>query len=171
MSALFPEHKINNSLNIFCFQIFWSVLFKYCVHVCLICHRLFRTIGLYQYLHTMNLFISSVSLSPSVCLRTGYYTVYRQAYSMEMQTVYRCCPGWMQRGEEGGCLHSEYHNTVLYVCVVGQWCLNSVLSTGVCSSGTCFNGGKCSETGDQLCQCPEGFEGMRCQYGESLVHV
>ncbi|KTG42983.1 hypothetical protein cypCar_00001445 [Cyprinus carpio] len=79
--------------------------------------------------------------------RTGYYTVYRQAYSMEMQTVYRCCPGWMQRGEERGCLHR------------------------VCSSGTCFNGGKCSETGDQLCQCSEGFEGMRCQYGESLVHI
>ncbi|KAI2656395.1 Multiple epidermal growth factor-like domains protein 6 [Labeo rohita] len=39
--------------------------------------------------------------------RTGYYTVYRQVYNMEMQTVYRCCPGWMQRGEERGCLHME----------------------------------------------------------------
>lgn len=51
---------------------------------------------------------------------------------MEMQPVYRCCPGWMQRGEERGCLHSEYHNTVLYVCVVGQGCLNSVCYSQEC---------------------------------------
>lgn len=43
---------------------------------------------------------------------------------MEMQTVYRCCPGWMQRGEERGCLHSEYHNTVC-VCVMDTENLNS----------------------------------------------
>lgn len=87
---------------------------------------------------------------------------------MEMQTVYRCCPGWMQRGEERGCLHSEYNNTVC-VCVMDRVSEQCVFSTGVCSSGTCFNGGKCSETSDQLCQCPEGFEGTRCQYGESFV--
>lgn len=55
---------------------------------------------------------------------------------------------------------------VFYGYRVSEQC---VLSTGVCSSGTCFNGGMCSETSDQLCQCPEGFEGTRCQYGESFM--
>ncbi len=44
---------------------------------------------------------------------------------MEMQTVYRCCPGWMQRGEERGCLHSEYHDTTVRVCC-GSRFLNSL---------------------------------------------
>ncbi|XP_046873122.1 multiple epidermal growth factor-like domains protein 6 [Hypomesus transpacificus] len=72
--------------------------------------------------------------------RTGYYTAYRQVYSMELHTVYRCCPGWSQRGEERGCLHR------------------------VCGADTCFNGGRCAESGDQVCLCPEGFQGTRCQY-------
>lgn len=42
---------------------------------------------------------------------------------MDMQSVYRCCPGWMQRGEERGCLHSEY-NTVC-VCVMDTEYLNN----------------------------------------------
>ncbi|KAI4878960.1 hypothetical protein NFI96_004800, partial [Prochilodus magdalenae] len=72
--------------------------------------------------------------------RTSYFTAYRQVYSMELQTVYKCCPGWAQKGEERGCLHR------------------------LCSDGTCFNGGRCSDTGDQVCECPAGFQGTRCQY-------
>uniref|UniRef100_A0A8D0N5S6 EMI domain-containing protein n=1 Tax=Sus scrofa TaxID=9823 RepID=A0A8D0N5S6_PIG len=45
--------------------------------------------------------------SPRGCVgyerRTRYYTVYRQAYSVEQQTVYRCCPGWSQWDGEPGC--------------------------------------------------------------------
>ncbi|OPJ85540.1 hypothetical protein AV530_001753 [Patagioenas fasciata monilis] len=72
--------------------------------------------------------------------RSGYYTVYKQAYRMERQTVYKCCPGWVQRDGEPGCLHL------------------------LCTVGTCFNGGRCSEAGSQMCQCPAGFQGPRCQY-------
>ncbi|GCB67967.1 hypothetical protein scyTo_0005233 [Scyliorhinus torazame] len=32
------------------------------------------------------------------------------------------------------------------------------------SYGVCFNGGKCIEGMSQLCHCPEGFQGPRCQY-------
>ncbi|KAM6257849.1 EGF-like and EMI domain-containing protein 1 [Porphyrio hochstetteri] len=71
--------------------------------------------------------------------RSGYYTVYKQVYRMERQTVYKCCPGWAQHGDEPGCLHM------------------------LCAAGTCFNGGKCAE-GSQMCQCPAGFQGPRCQY-------
>ncbi|XP_023822887.1 EGF-like and EMI domain-containing protein 1 [Salvelinus sp. IW2-2015] len=74
--------------------------------------------------------------------RTGYYTAYRQVYSMDVHRVYRCCPGWTQRGKERGCLHR------------------------VCAATTCFNGGRCAERGDQICQCPVGFQGTRCQYAE-----
>uniref|UniRef100_A0A663MES8 Multiple EGF like domains 6 n=1 Tax=Athene cunicularia TaxID=194338 RepID=A0A663MES8_ATHCN len=72
--------------------------------------------------------------------RSGYYTVYKQVYRMEHQTVYKCCPGWVQHDNEPGCLHL------------------------LCSAGTCFNGGKCPEAGSQMCQCPAGFQGPRCQY-------
>uniref|UniRef100_A0A8C3QMU1 Uncharacterized protein n=1 Tax=Cyanoderma ruficeps TaxID=181631 RepID=A0A8C3QMU1_9PASS len=72
--------------------------------------------------------------------RSGYYTIYKQVYRMEQQTVYKCCPGWAQRDSEPGCLHL------------------------LCTAGTCFNGGKCSEEGSQVCQCPAGFQGPRCQY-------
>jgi hypothetical protein len=40
--------------------------------------------------------------------RTGYYTAYRQVYSMDVHRVTRCCPGWTQRGKERGCLHREF---------------------------------------------------------------
>ncbi|GCB74441.1 hypothetical protein scyTo_0003531 [Scyliorhinus torazame] len=72
--------------------------------------------------------------------RTGYYTAYRQVYNVELQTIYKCCPGWNQQNEESGCLHPT------------------------CAIGTCFNGGKCAEGISQVCQCPEGFQGPRCQY-------
>lgn len=39
--------------------------------------------------------------------RSGYYTVYKQVYRMEHQTVYKCCPGWAQQNSEPGCLHSK----------------------------------------------------------------
>lgn len=37
---------------------------------------------------------------------------------------------------------------------------------GLCSADTCFNGGRCAHTGDEVCECPGGFQGTRCQYGE-----
>uniref|UniRef100_A0A8C8SKI4 EGF-like domain-containing protein n=1 Tax=Pelusios castaneus TaxID=367368 RepID=A0A8C8SKI4_9SAUR len=64
----------------------------------------------------------------------------KQVYTLEHQTVYKCCPGWTQQDDEAGCLHL------------------------LCSVGTCFNGGKCSAGGPLLCECPEGFQGPRCQY-------
>ncbi|KAG6939226.1 multiple EGF like domains 6, partial [Chelydra serpentina] len=79
--------------------------------------------------------------------RTGYYTVYKQVYIIEHQTVYKCCPGWTQQDDEPGCLHL------------------------LCSVGTCFNGGKCSEGGSLMCLCPAGFQGPRCQYGSRLKIV
>lgn len=40
------------------------------------------------------------------------------------------------------------------------------MSSGVCSAATCFNGGRCAESGELICRCPAGFKGTRCQYGE-----
>ncbi|PWA20179.1 hypothetical protein CCH79_00003680 [Gambusia affinis] len=72
--------------------------------------------------------------------RTAYYTAYRQAYSMDFHTVYKCCPGWAHKDNEMGCLHR------------------------VCSANACLNGGRCAETGERICHCPLGFKGPRCQY-------
>lgn len=36
----------------------------------------------------------------------------------------------------------------------------------MCSYGVCFNGGHCREGSSQLCDCPAGFSGPSCQYGE-----
>lgn len=47
------------------------------------------------------------ALWPSCPHRSGYYTVYKQVYRMEQQTVYKCCPGWAQQDDEPGCLHCE----------------------------------------------------------------
>ncbi|XP_043919510.1 EGF-like and EMI domain-containing protein 1 [Protopterus annectens] len=74
--------------------------------------------------------------------RTSYYTTYKHVYSTEYQTVFKCCPGWSQLSGETGCL------------------------SHVCSNGFCFNGGQCTEGTSQLCHCPSGFHGPRCQYGE-----
>ncbi|KAL6116318.1 uncharacterized protein ACO6RY_00959 [Pungitius sinensis] len=79
--------------------------------------------------------------------RTSYYTVYRQVYSADLRTVYKCCPGWTQEGEEMGCLHR------------------------VCGVNTCFNGGQCAKTEDRMCQCPLGFKGTRCQYDVNECEV
>ncbi|KAK2847059.1 hypothetical protein Q5P01_010058 [Channa striata] len=79
--------------------------------------------------------------------RTAYYTTYRQVYSMDLHTIYKCCPGWTQRGEEMGCLHR------------------------VCGANTCFNGGRCAESGDHICTCPLGFKGTQCQYDVNECEV
>ncbi|XP_070322564.1 EGF-like and EMI domain-containing protein 1 [Odocoileus virginianus] len=82
--------------------------------------------------------------SPRWCVgyerRTRYYTIYRQTYSLEQQTVYKCCPGWSRWDNEPGCL-----------------CLVSAV-------GTCVHGKRCSEGEVQRCQCSEGFQGLHCQY-------
>ncbi|XP_045659333.1 multiple epidermal growth factor-like domains protein 6 [Ursus americanus] len=72
--------------------------------------------------------------------RTIYYTGYRQVYAVEAQTVFRCCPGWSQQPGDQGCLSPQ------------------------CSAGLCFNGGHCVPGSAQLCYCPPGFQGPRCQY-------
>ncbi|XDB58610.1 hypothetical protein AB1E18_012021 [Capra hircus] len=74
--------------------------------------------------------------------RTIYYTGYRQVYSTEAQTVFRCCPGWSQQPGSQGCL------------------------SPVCSPSLCFNGGHCVSGSAQPCRCPPGFQGPRCQHGE-----
>ncbi|KAJ6660975.1 hypothetical protein lerEdw1_016995 [Lerista edwardsae] len=80
--------------------------------------------------------------------RTAYYTIYKQVYSMEHQTTFKCCPGWHRKDDnELGCLHV------------------------LCSADTCFNGGKCSEGVSQVCQCSAGFQGPRCQFGESSIQA
>ncbi|XP_010833580.1 PREDICTED: EGF-like and EMI domain-containing protein 1 [Bison bison bison] len=82
--------------------------------------------------------------SPQWCVgyerRTRYYTIYRQAYSLEQQTVYKCCPGWSRWDNEPGCLCS------------------------VSAVETCVHGKRCSEGEVQRCQCSEGFQGPHCQY-------
>ncbi|XP_015425995.1 PREDICTED: multiple epidermal growth factor-like domains protein 6 [Myotis davidii] len=72
--------------------------------------------------------------------RTVYYTAYRQVYAMEAQPVLRCCPGWSQQPGDQGCLSAE------------------------CGAGLCFNGGSCVPGSAQLCRCPPGFQGARCQH-------
>lgn len=80
--------------------------------------------------------------------RTVYYTGYRQVYSTEARTVFRCCPGWSQLPGQEGCLSAR------------------------CSAGPCFNGGRCLPGSAQPCRCPRAFQGPRCQYDvdECLAH-
>lgn len=40
--------------------------------------------------------------------RIVYYVGYRQVYTMEAQTVLRCCPGWSQQPGDQGCFSREY---------------------------------------------------------------
>ncbi|XP_025941423.1 multiple epidermal growth factor-like domains protein 6 [Apteryx rowi] len=79
--------------------------------------------------------------------RTAYHTAYRQVYALTRQTAYRCCPGWAPRAGAAGCLHPA------------------------CNYGVCFNGGNCIEGSSQLCHCPSGFQGPRCQYGFEIMLV
>ena len=64
---------------------------------------------------------------------------------------------------------------VVYSCqVAGAFEVThlSVLFTGACHPGTCFNGGQCmGNMGgfSQQCSCPPGFQGPRCQYGKSVI--
>ncbi|XP_071070566.1 EGF-like and EMI domain-containing protein 1 [Dasypus novemcinctus] len=73
--------------------------------------------------------------------RTKYYSVHRQAYSTERQTVYKCCPGWSQRyAEQAAC------------------------TVPISAVGTHLDGERCSDGEAQWCQCSEGFHGPSCQY-------
>ena len=43
-----------------------------------------------------------------------------------------------------------------------------------CTPELCHNGGTCipvADDSEQLCHCPEGFQGSLCQYGNSLLTV
>ena len=68
----------------------------------------------------------------------------------------------------------------LSVSVSALWNLSYTESVVVCSvtigrcrPGLCFNGGRCVPSNPQLCSCPEGFQGPRCQYGpySSLISL
>ncbi|XP_078697480.1 multiple epidermal growth factor-like domains protein 6 [Branchiostoma floridae x Branchiostoma belcheri] len=80
--------------------------------------------------------------------RTAYYTAYRQVYRSTYQTNYRCCQGYQQLNREPGCMYPT------------------------CSSGVCFNGGRCNGNyrSQQTCTCPSGFKGPRCQYAVEVGH-
>lgn len=56
---------------------------------------------------TIVLYLQYEHVTERLLLRTAYYTAYRQAYSMDFHTVYKCCPGWAHKDNEMGCLHSE----------------------------------------------------------------
>ena len=43
------------------------------------------------------------------------------------------------------------------------------LLLGPCHVGSCYNGGQCVGNYAQLCQCPRGFQGARCQYGQFFL--
>lgn len=60
----------------------------------------------------------------------------------------------------GRCLCSTYNIFFLSPC------LSTCTRAAVCSYGVCFNGGQCREGSTQLCDCPAGFNGPSCQYGE-----
>ncbi|XP_060115085.1 multiple epidermal growth factor-like domains protein 6 isoform X3 [Heteronotia binoei] len=79
--------------------------------------------------------------------RTVYYMENKQIYSMQYQTVYKCCSGWSQLGGESGCRYP------------------------VCNFGVCFNGGNCVEGALHICHCPAGFQGPCCQYGLIFYNV
>lgn len=51
-----------------------------------------------------------------------------------------------------------------YYCF--YWYFPFFYVSAVCSYGVCFNGGHCREGSTQLCDCPAGFSGPSCQYGE-----
>lgn len=65
-----------------------------------------------------------------------------------------------RRGNSGESLAQNKQNPLCFVLFV----------LVLCAADTCFNGGKCSEEGPHMCQCPAGFQGPRCQYGESNVN-
>ncbi|KAM9604693.1 LOW QUALITY PROTEIN: uncharacterized protein ACIGJ3_022385 [Trichechus inunguis] len=75
--------------------------------------------------------------------RRTRYTIYRLVYSVEQQTIYKCCPGWSRRHSELGCLHA------------------------ISAVGTRFNRERCSDHGAQWCPCTEGFHGPCCQYDKN----
>lgn len=68
--------------------------------------------------------------------RTVYYTSYRQVYTMETQTVFRCCPGWSQQPGDRGCLSRECPHAVLPVTLQTLYRpLAEAVSKGPGSSG------------------------------------
>uniref|UniRef100_A0A5F8HE18 EGF like domain multiple 6 n=1 Tax=Monodelphis domestica TaxID=13616 RepID=A0A5F8HE18_MONDO len=91
--------------------------------------------------------LSLINFLPTLFLsfRTGYYTDYRQVYSMEYQTVYKCCPGWYQLSNDEGCLYRKSP---------GIWFISLLHSFSIISQNPL----------SQLCHCPPGFQGPRCQY-------
>ncbi|NP_001344127.1 EGF-like and EMI domain-containing protein 1 isoform c precursor [Mus musculus] len=72
--------------------------------------------------------------------RIRYYIIYRHVYATEHQTVFRCCPGWIQWDDEPGCFSS------------------------LSSLGTHFSGRECSYQDTRQCLCSQGFHGPHCQY-------
>uniref|UniRef100_A0A915JQ96 Multiple epidermal growth factor-like domains protein 6 n=1 Tax=Romanomermis culicivorax TaxID=13658 RepID=A0A915JQ96_ROMCU len=81
--------------------------------------------------------------------KTVYYRSFKATKRQKRQTTLKCCHGWMHVPGTSGC------------------------SKVNCTSDLCYNGGTCegSNYTAKLCQCPEGFQGSRCQYdiNECLV--
>ncbi|XP_023243036.1 multiple epidermal growth factor-like domains protein 6 [Centruroides sculpturatus] len=73
--------------------------------------------------------------------RTVYYSSFTDAFERKLHTVYDCCKGWKRLNGESGCNHPQ------------------------CNGGICFNGGRCVGRSN-VCVCPSGYHGPRCQYGK-----
>jgi len=59
-------------------------------------------------------------------------------------------------------LHLIAHN-ITHDCIICVF----VYHSGACNSASCLNGGHCMGEFSQICACPAGFQGTRCQYGKS----
>lgn len=75
-----------------------------------------------------------------------------------------CLLGDMGEGPQGRCVLVGGLGLPLGCCPSSH--AFSPLSIAQCSAGLCFNGGHCVPGSAQLCYCPRGFQGPRCQYGE-----
>uniref|UniRef100_A0A914W1B2 Uncharacterized protein n=1 Tax=Plectus sambesii TaxID=2011161 RepID=A0A914W1B2_9BILA len=79
--------------------------------------------------------------------KTVYYRTYKEVNRTRRHVTSQCCHGWIHVPGEQGCQRPN------------------------CTTDLCYNGGSCSTSSDQLCDCVEGFQGSRCQYdiNECLV--
>lgn len=60
-----------------------------------------------SFLHCSPIEVDAAASHFLLSFRVVYYVENRQVYSMQYQTVYRCCPGWVQLGDDKGCLYRK----------------------------------------------------------------
>ncbi|VDK65554.1 unnamed protein product [Gongylonema pulchrum] len=74
-----------------------------------------------------------------------YYRTYKNVNRTTRHTTAKCCAGWMHVPGQEGCQRAN------------------------CTPDLCHNGGYCQPdklvTKNEICHCPLGFQGARCQYG------